>query len=81
MYVQQKMSQRAIARELGISRNIEAFIHTLGTPQRVIFDNAKVAIKEGFGLYAKPQAAYQALSAHYAFQMYFCNINSGTKKV
>lgn len=60
--------------------HIEAFTHTLGTPQRVIFDNAKVAVKEGFGLYAKPQAAYQALSAHYAFQMHFCNINSGNEK-
>ena len=26
-----------------------------GIPRRLIFDNAKVAVKEGFGLYAKPQ--------------------------
>jgi transposase len=60
--------------------HVEAFAHTSGAPQRVIFDNAKVAVKEGFGLYAKPQALYQALSAHYAFQLHFCNINSGNEK-
>ena len=60
--------------------HVEAFSHTLGVPRAVIFDNAKVAVKEGVGLYAKPQAAYQALSAHYAFQMHFCNINSGNEK-
>jgi transposase len=59
---------------------VEAFTHTLGVPKTVVFDNAKVAVKEGFGLYAKPQAAYQALSAHYAFEMHFCNINSGNEK-
>jgi transposase len=60
--------------------HVEAFTHTQGVPRTVIFDNARVAVKEGFGLHAKPQAAYQALSAHYAFQMHFCNINSGNEK-
>lgn len=60
--------------------HVNAFTHFNGIPGKVIFDNARVAVKEGFGLYAKPQAAYQALSAHYAFTMHFTNINSGNEK-
>jgi len=51
-----------------------------GTPQRVIFDNAKVAVKEGFGLYAKPQDKYLSFSAHYAFKPDFCNPAKGNEK-
>jgi transposase len=43
-----------------------------GVPRRVIFDNAKVAVKEGFGLYAKPRDKYLSFSAHYAFTLDFC---------
>jgi transposase len=55
--------------------HINAFTHFGGVPRKIVFDNAKVAVKEGFGIYAKPQAQYQALSAHYAFDMHFTNIN------
>ena len=51
-----------------------------GAPRKVIFDNAKVAVKEGFGVHAKIQARYAALSAHYAFKPEFCNIASGHEK-
>lgn len=51
-----------------------------GVPRRVIFDNAKVAVKEGFGLYAKPQDKYLAFSAHYAFATDFCNPARGNEK-
>lgn len=51
-----------------------------GVPRRVIFDNAKVAVKEGFGLYAKPQVRYLAFSAHYAFATDFCNPAKGNEK-
>lgn len=51
-----------------------------GIPKRVIFDNAKVAVKEGFGLYAKPQARYLSFSAHYAFGLNFCNPAKGNEK-
>ena len=51
-----------------------------GTPLKVIFDNAKVAVKEGFGVHAKAQDRYAALSAHYAFKPEFCNIASGHEK-
>lgn len=60
--------------------HVDAFTHFNGVPGKVIFDNARVAVKEGFGFHAKPQAAYQALGAHYAFEMHFTNINSGNEK-
>ncbi len=51
-----------------------------GIPRRLIFDNAKVAVKEGFGLYAKPQNKYLSFSAHYAFGLDFCNPGRGNEK-
>lgn len=51
-----------------------------GVPRRVIFDNAKVAVKEGFGLYAKLQDRYLSFSAHYAFATDFCNPAKGNEK-
>ena len=57
-----------------------AFDHFNGVPKRVIFDNAKVAVKEGFGHYAKPQAKYLSFSAHYAFDLDFCNPAKGNEK-
>jgi len=51
-----------------------------GIPRRLIFDNAKVAVKEGFGIYAKPQNRYLSFSAHYAFDLDFCNPAKGNEK-
>ncbi|MDD2402862.1 MAG: IS21 family transposase [Clostridia bacterium] len=51
-----------------------------GIPRKVIFDNAKVAVKEGFGIYAKPQDRYLSFSAHYAFALEFCNPAKGNEK-
>ncbi|QGT99258.1 hypothetical protein SYNTR_0665 [Candidatus Syntrophocurvum alkaliphilum] len=51
-----------------------------GIPKRIIFDNAKVAVKEGFGQYAKPQDKYLSFSAHYAFELDFCNPGKGNEK-
>lgn len=70
------------------SANSEAFLEAQqlmfdffgGVPRRVIFDNAKVAVKEGFGIYAKPQDRYLAFSAHYAFATDFCNPARGNEK-
>ena len=56
------------------------FDYFSGVPQRVIFDNAKVAVKEGFGLHAKPQDKYLSFSAHYAFDLDFCNPGKGNEK-
>ncbi len=56
---------------------ISGFEYFGGAPHKVIFDNAKVAVKDGFGIHAKVQDRYAALAAHYAFQAEFCNIASG----
>lgn len=51
-----------------------------GVPSKVIFDNGKVAVKDGFGLHAKAQAGYTALTAHYGFEAVFCNPAEGHEK-
>ena len=70
------------------SQNLESFLEAQqlmfsyfeGIPRRLIFDNAKVAVKEGFGLHAKATDGYSAFAAHYAFRTDFCNIASGNEK-
>ena len=54
--------------------------HFGGTPQKIIFDNARVAVKEGFGYHAKATDKYQSLSAHYSFRPVFCNPAQGHEK-
>ena len=56
------------------------FDYFKGIPKRLIFDNAKVAVREGFGLHAKATKEYKAFAAHYSFQTDFCNIASGNEK-
>ena len=56
------------------------FVFFGGIPRRLIFDNAKVAVKEGFGIHAKPQDKYFSFSAHYSFSLDFCNPASGNEK-
>lgn len=58
----------------------KAFEYFGGVPHKVIFDNAKVAVKEGFGKYAVIQNSYKAFSAHYTFDALFCNVASGNEK-
>lgn len=63
---------------------LEAFVRTFlffgGVPEKAIFDNAKIAVKDGFGAHAKKQAGYTALSAHYGFDALFCNPGEGHEK-
>lgn len=59
---------------------VKAFQYFGGVPRRVIFDNARVAVKEGFGAHAKKQDGYAKLSAHYGFEAVFCNPASGNEK-
>lgn len=63
---------------------LDALVHMLeyynGTPHKVIFDNAKIAVKDGFGAHARSQDTYAALSAHYGFEAIFCNAASGNEK-
>lgn len=58
----------------------KAFEYFGGVPHKVIFDNAKVAVKEGFGKHAVMQNTYKAFSAHYIFDALFCNVASGNEK-
>ena len=51
-----------------------------GVTQRVIFDNGRVAVKDGFGSHAKMQDKYAALSDHYGFDAVFCNPAQGHEK-
>ncbi|MGF7012661.1 transposase [Lachnospiraceae bacterium PF1-21] len=63
---------------------LDAFVKTFeilgGITSRVIFDNGKVAVKEGFGAHARMQEGYSALSAHYGFEAVFCNPAEGHEK-
>ena len=59
---------------------ITGFDYFNGVPKRMIFDNAKVAVKEGFGAHAKVQDRYKSLAAHYAFKCEFCNIAAAHEK-
>lgn len=59
---------------------IRAFEYFGGVPRRVIFDNAKVAVKDGFGANAKATDSYALLAAHYGFEPVFCNVRSGNEK-
>ena len=63
---------------------LDAFVRSFhifgGVPAKVIFDNGKVAVKDGFGSHAKKQQGYTALSAHYGFEALFCNPGEGHEK-
>lgn len=63
---------------------LDAFVRTFaafgGVPEKVIFDNGKVAVKDGFGAKAQKQAGYTALCAHYGFEALFCNPAEGHEK-
>ena len=59
---------------------IQVFQYFGGVPRRVIFDNGKVAVKDGFGAHARKQAGYAALAAHYGFEAIFFNPASGNEK-
>lgn len=68
--------------------NTEAFLEGLskafvlfgGVPRRVIFDNAKVAVRSGSGKLAIPQDTYANFAAHYCFKPDFCNVRRGNEK-
>lgn len=59
---------------------VQVFQYFGGVPKKVIFDNGKVAVKDGFGAHARKQAGYAALAAHYGFEAVFCNPASGNEK-
>ena len=69
-------------------QNLESFLDALirtfkyfgGVTRNVIFDNARVAVKSGFGAHAAAQDSYLQLAAHYGFHPVFCNPASGNEK-
>ncbi len=63
-----------------LEAQIDGFKFFQGVSKRMIFDNAKVAVKEGFGAHAVVQDCYKALAAHYAFQCEFTNISAAHEK-
>ena len=71
-----------------LNQNAESFLeaqqrmfdHFVGVPRRLIFDNGKVGVKEGFGLHAVAQDYYRIFAAHYVFATDFCNVASGNEK-
>lgn len=78
----------AIYVEAFYRQNIESFLEGMkngfeyfgGVPKKVIFDNAKVAVSEGFGKTAKTTENYRKMSAHYVFTPTFCNVAEGHEK-
>lgn len=59
---------------------VRTFQHFGGVTRRIFFDNAKVAVKDGFGSRAVKQIRYAALAAHYGFETVFCNPAEGHEK-
>lgn len=63
---------------------LDAFVRVFdifgGVTEKVIFDNGKVAVKDGFGANARKQAGYTAIFAYYGFDALFCNPAEGHEK-
>ena len=74
------LSYRRQNEESFLDALVQVFQYFGGVPRRVIFDNGKVAVKDGFGAHARKQAGYAALAAHYGFEAVFCNPASGNEK-
>lgn len=77
-YVAVFPSQRS---ESFLAGHVQAFSFFGGVPRRLIYDNLRTAVKEGWGRYVRSeQAAFVALRSHYAFHSDFCNPGSGNEK-
>ncbi|MGI6627882.1 MAG: IS21 family transposase [Bacillota bacterium] len=52
-----------------------------GVTRKVIYDNLKTAVKEGWGKHVtQEQQPFKLLKAHYAFESVFCNVGKGNEK-
>ncbi|MBO8128001.1 MAG: IS21 family transposase [Peptococcaceae bacterium] len=77
-YVAVFPSQRS---ESFLAGHVQAFEFLGGVPKRLIYDNLKTAVKEGWGRYVRAQQpAFLALRSHYAFSADFCNPGAGNEK-
>lgn len=64
-----------------LAGHLQAFSFFGGVPRRLIYDNLKTAVKEGWGRYVKAeQDDFMALRSHYAFRADFTNPASGHEK-
>ena len=63
-----------------IEGHTEAFRFYQGISRRVLYDNLKTAVFEGFGKNAVKQERYKMLEAHYAFEAVFANKAAGWEK-
>jgi len=66
--------------EAFIEAHKKAFEFFGGVPKRLIYDNLKTAVKEGWGKKAQTQESFKAFSAHYAYEASFCNPAEGHEK-
>ncbi|MFA7175366.1 MAG: IS21 family transposase [Kiritimatiellia bacterium] len=67
--------------EFFIDGHRQAFEFFKGVTRRVIYDNLRTAVKEGWGRYVKQkQPALKLLEAHYAFTGEFCSPRAGNEK-
>jgi transposase len=58
-----------------------AFEFYQGVNKRLIYDNLRTAVKEGWGRHVtEEQHPFKLLKAHYAFESCFCNIGEGHEK-
>lgn len=77
-YVAAFPSQRS---ESFLAGHVQAFKFLGGVPRRLIYDNLKTAVKEGWGRYVlAQQPAFLALRSHYAFSAEFCNPGAANEK-
>ena len=60
--------------------HVEAFLFFNGVVERVLYDNLKAAVLDGFGKNAIKQDRFKVLEAHYAFEAVFANPESGNEK-
>jgi len=68
-------------KEAFLDGHIKAFEFFGGVPKRLIYDNLKTAVKEGWGKYVSDeQMDFKALKAHYAFESTYCNRGQGHEK-
>jgi len=59
----------------------QAFEYFQGVPRRVIYDNLRTVVKEGWGRSVRQkQREFRLLEAHYAFTSEFCNPGEGHEK-
>ena len=63
-----------------IEAHVEALSFFNGIPARILYDNLRTVVLEGFGKNAIKQERFRMLEAHYAFEAVFANVGAGNEK-